>query len=364
MSLKEKLHKKLQDKQSLRSVGTNPQMTKVKNMMGEKEYEENKDMLFDMQKDIRGSKKSAKKCVKNMMTGMDDNQMDDLSKIMKTKAPDSAKQLTNIIGSKRKTNNEKEKSQSISETTPAQYYIPAAQRPITICETLEPKPKKQFAKIQMSIPKITDLKSIESNKVQKTFAQPYIYETPNRNRDLETLFENPAKYENMSARLKAISGFQSNNASDALQMHVMQNGGRLVKIIKIIEFPKQKYIGLPGSETIVDKPLWNGTDILCQDNYAYKMINEECVRTTNCVSECELFMEKLVPIRNWLSSLENTCVGLESLCDLLNKFGIFQKPNLSDSILVFHVYCKEYPNTMGKILVPQIPFVYIKIKNL
>jgi hypothetical protein len=374
MSLKEKLHQKLKDKQSLRSVGTNPQMTKVKKMMGEKEYEENKDMLFDMQKDIKGSKKAAKKCAKNMMTGMDDNQMDDLSKMMKTKAPESAKQLTNIMGSKRKAKTNEVKAKETSEPKPeteSKCYIPASQRAkVIVDDIVQTKPKKQFSKIQMTVPKITELKAVESNVKNPVSVQPFVYSTPNRSRDLESLFATVCAlpYESMNSRLKSIADFSSNHSSDALQMHLMTNGGKLVKIIKLIEFPKQKYIGLPGSETVVETSNaiagWDRKSIYCQDNYAYKMVQDQCIRTDNCISECELFMEKFANIRKWIASLENTCVGLESLCDILNKFGIIQKPNMSDSILVFHVYCKEYPNNLGKILVPQFPFLYIKIQNL
>ncbi len=366
MSLQEKLHKKLKDKQSLRSVGANPRMTKVRNMMGEEEYEENKEMLLDMQNDIKGNKKAAKKCVKNMMSGMDEKEMNDLSKVMKSKSPESSKELNNIIGSKRKI---KPKEPSIVEITEPKCYIPASQRIETNVNTIEllKKPKKQFAKIQMTIPKITDLKSVESNtKISKVpSVQPFeSFSKPNRSRDLETLFTNSLPYENIHVRLKCISSFNSQSCSDSLQLHIMQNGGKLVKIIKVIGFPKQKYIGVPGSETLVEKPLkeWDGKDILCLENYSYKMVNNETVRTENCVVDCETFMEKLTNIRNWLISLENTCVGLESLCEIVNKFGIIQKPNMSDSILVFHCYCKEYPNNLSKILVPQFPFVYIKIK--
>jgi hypothetical protein len=294
---------------------------------------------------------------------------------MKTKAPESSKQLTNIIGSKRKAKITEVKTNQISETksdTESKCYIPASQRPqtSTLAETTAKKPKKQFSKIQMTIPKITELKSVESNVKNPVCVQPFVYSTPNRSRNLESLFANHSAlpYESMNLRLKSIAAFSPSHTSDALQMHLMTNGGKVVKIIKLIEFPKQKYIGLPGSETVVETSnaiaAWDRKSIYCQDKYAYKMVQDQCIRTDNCISECELFMEKFVNIRKWIASLENTCVGLESLCDILNKFGIIQKPNMSDSILVFHAYCKEYPNNLGKILVPQFPFLYIKIQNL
>jgi hypothetical protein len=365
---------RLQNLQSSRSSGMNPKMNQVRKMMGDQEYEESKDMLQDMQKDINGSKKSAKKYAKNMIGNLDSSQVDEMSSMMKSKSPESAKQLTNILGGARKQLESKavstEKSNDNKPAPEAKIYIPAAQRVKIEIEPEEKKkaPKKQFRRMQMTVPKITELRAVDSEAAQRPAPKlekpaEMFGESVNQRDKLNNLFSTQLAYRSMDARVSAIARFEPRRIWDSLQLHLLQNGGQVIKIIKIIDFPTQKFIGLPGSETEVESvpANWDLKNVLCDSKYGYTMKNNRCVRSENCLAACEEFRKKLGVIRDWLKSLESKCVGLESLCETLNEFGVCRKSNLSDSILCFHAYGQEYPSK-SKVCVPQIPFVYIKFQ--
>ena len=225
------------------------------------------------------------------------------------------------------------------------------------------KKRKQFSKIQVNVPKISELKNdAKSDSKQEGFTPilPQAFET--KKKDINSLF-NSLKYVSMEKRLKAIHDFNPKKTFDMMQLKLMQQGGDLVKIVKIIDFPTQKFVGLPGSEVVVEeKPSndWNGRNIYCTEKYGYKMKDNQCYQSENCIEPCHLFMRKLQKIREWLTSLESQIVSIPILCETLNEFGIIRRPDLTSTILTFHVYCEEYKSN-GGVSVPQIPFFYLKL---
>jgi hypothetical protein len=367
------MQKRIQGKALLRSSGANPRMSQVCNRMDNKEFEENKDVIFDMQKDVKG-KKGAKKLAKGLMSGMDNKQKEQMSKEIASKAPGSSKEFQNIMGAKttKRKKNKKEddkkeddkKEDKKEDKREEKIYIPVnkmSQDDILLKQNSQPIKKfKQFAKIPMIVPKLTELKSFEASKKAETniCLQPQVFTKAS----IDDLFVDKT-YKSLLSRVKDIDKFNPNQILQDLQLDVMQNGGKLIKIIRVISYPKQKFIGLPGSEKVCEVPSnWDGKDILCLGKYGYKIQNNQCIQSENVIDECYDFLSKVEKIKNWLTALQGQTICLDSLSKTLNKFGIFLKSITNDSVLSFYLYCNEYDVTKLQISVPQIPFIYLKIQ--
>ena len=366
--LQEKLNLKRENLRSARNSGMNPQMNKVRKMMGDKEFQESKEMMQDLGKSTK-NKKDAKKLMKNMSSGMNSDEMDKISSMIKSKVPNASKEMDNMM--------KKTKTKQICEETAVltivetKIYVPASklsendkkQRKSEILI----KKKKQFTKMEVRVPKISDLRETtetvnKSNDVKQLALLPQVFENPEK--DINALFSQ-LKYTPELKRLKAISEFSSSTAFNSLQLKLMQQGGDLVKIVKIIDFPLQKFIGLPGSEEIVEFPPkdWNGKNIYCDEKFGYKMIAKQCIKSKNHIDACNEYVKKLSRIREWITSLQSKTIGLSVMCEMFNDYGIIRKEDISPSILTFYAYCEEsiHNNKNDKISVPQIPLFYMKI---
>lgn len=372
MSLRDKLKDKMKGLRSDRAFGTDPRMHKARSLLGAEEYSKNADMIRDMREEFH-NKKQAKKCVTKLAAQMDDKDLKQAASTLKSSGnANAAKQLDNVIGKKKKLENQEnipknDDNNNVVTMEREQVYIPASQlseedlKLKKLQSNLSQKKKKPFQKISMVMPTLHDLKDIKTNEVPQQVSIPTTNHTEFKTKQL---FQNTLPYKDQLTRIKTCNSINLKQLDTCLKLKLLEMGGPMIKVRKIVNFPDQQFIGLPGSEIEVDKPQnWNGQGVLCDGLYGYKISQDgKCIRSNNCIKDCISFMEKLVPLHRWLTSLEGQHIGVDALCEILNDYGVIRKQDISSTVWSFYAYCKEY-NVIDdkKIRVALMPFVYLKI---
>lgn len=378
-ALLDKMHSRMNNMKSARKSGTTPQMQKALNTMSQEELEDSKDMMEDFQKDMKGMKSNkAKKYLKNMMTGMDQNQIDKMSETVKQRAPGSSNEITKYINNQKSNMFKQEESKVV--INPEKVYVPW--QDLTVQQkmekvTIQPKKKKKtFSMISISVPKITELRNMNTSEEVKSSPIVVSNLKPTR-KDIDSIFSTciqtediECNYVGICQRLKNLTKFTYNHATVQLQTYLLEFGHDvgLKEIVRVKQLAKQDYLLLPYSETTVVKlPETLVLNINVQTfmgGYCYiRNADQTVTRTTNCVEDSYRFMKKFNKVFTWVLSLVGHKLPFKWFCNFLQDIGIFLKKQ-DGSEYYFYLYGQEYPAICkDNISVPEIPYFVLQCKT-
>jgi hypothetical protein len=382
LALLEKMNSRLNSLKSGRARGSSPQMQKVMKQMNPSELEDSKDMLVDFQKEMKGMKSTkAKKYLKNMMTGMDEQQIENLSTSVKQQVPGSSHELTSYMQQQKSQFLQKE--QTKTTINPGKVYTPwsslSLEEKVSNKQNQQVKKRKSFGKINISVPRISELRNLNTGPEEQEHhtngnVNPVTSTVPTRS-DIDSLFASCVKSEKVQVRYagfkvrnEALATFKSPEYRVRLQTHILEYGHdvELTNIVQVCKLPTQKYLLVPDSETTVEvAPLNVELKVNHQTtykNYCFTIDRKgEITRTDNCADECYKYMHRFGKVLDWVISLKNQRIPFKWLCEQLQQLGIFVK-NQQKLVYFFYLYGKEYNLKKDKISVPEIPFFTLKVK--
>jgi hypothetical protein len=374
--------------------------------------EEKLELMKDIQEDVKGMKqKDAKKYLKQVISGMNTDQTDTFVNMVQDKLPSQSSNIVNYV--KRQKKIQETETKSKPQVNPETVYTPTrlmteeekirerARRRMVSNHTPETpevissssstlpikKKKKGFSKIQIDIPKITELRdhptvstesktpsksntiSLDSKseplKKKKTFTSNPIGAKSNIesiNKIFPDVSTGPPKDEMKRLayplRLQNIQGFHIRHMEKQREQYLFE-AGTLVEVVKVIsveKLPLPQLLPVPESEEFVaydtippkfkhvlDQNDFDYEAFDATESWAYRKIRDNLnvsqlnmssptddshpryVKFRNAHSDCVKFLPKLTVVVHWLSALRNKKVPLQWLCEVLNNLGIMRQ---------------------------------------
>lgn len=429
-----------------RSGGTSQDVQNVLKKFNDGD-EEKLELMKDIQEDVKGMKqKDAKKYLKQVISGMNSDQTDTFVNMVQDKLPSQSNNIVNYVKRQKKINENEVKSKP--QVNPETVYVPtrmmteeqkAAERarrklektpetlvvttvtptPVSEVAAIPKRKKKSFGKIQIDIPKITELRdhpTIDSetktgnknaitmedkkstlSKKKKTFTS-----TPTTGIDsINNIFPEigtPAKDEmkrlSYPQRMHNIQSFTLDSIEQQRQ-HYLFEAAALVEVVRVVQvegLPLTPLLPVPETEEFVEyknipekyqkmltKQSFDVDAFDVKDHWGYRKIqdnlqangdNIKYVKFRNAHAGCLKFLPKFEKVIQWLSTLQNKKVPLQWLFEVLNNMGIVRQktenPRSGTSKTwkeTFRVLCEEYRDKNNqKITVPIVPFVKLTLQ--
>jgi len=423
--LKNRLRTKIKMHSVGRSGGTSQDVQNVLKKFNDAD-EEKLELMKDIQDDVKGMKqKDAKKYLKHVLSGMNNEQTDTFVNMVNDKMPSQSANIVNYV--KRHKNLQQTEVKTKPQVNPETTYKPT--RLMTEDEKkvakaanssfVTPKKKKSFQKIQISIPKIHELRdhptvstekktdpAIISQKDKPKKAFPNISNPSNPSKpsvhDINKLFpelaspnsfpqqnQQDSKRLAFASRQKQIQAFNIRNIEKEREKYIFEAAAvtEVVKIVQVERLPLTAFLPIPETEEFVEfhtipekfqrllqeRPFH--TDIFdVQHEYGYKKISHitpleqiKYIRVKNAHMDCLKYLPKVNVIVLWLSALKNKKIPLQWLHEQLYNFGILQQKTENpkspqDKIWkeYYRLLCHEYMDLKNvKVSSPLTPFLRI-----
>ena len=355
--LLEKLRLKKNNLKTSRSTGASPQMQKAMKLMNENGTDDPETMQ-DLQNDMKGLKANkAKKLMKTMMKGMDEKEIENVSKLVKQKVPESSSGINNLLAQQKKLLSKTEETKQQQQHS--KIYTPASQLTPDELEQrrIGNKKRKSFAPIQIHVPKITDLHTLQNETPKQITQITQFKPTGNINVDMDRLFSKPKQFVSLQTRLLNLSKFKAKRAENHLQSCILMATNDLVMKtivhVQLVYHPID-YLIIPNTEMIMidaNPDEFTKEYVPSSDGYCYK-VNEknQVVRTKNELPGAHQYWKKYEKVWNWITSLVNKSIPWDGFIEYLNGLGIVLK---EDGI--FFLQCQEYTNK-ETVSVCEIPY--------
>ena len=375
--LLDKIRSKQGTMRSNRAPGSSPNMTKAMNMMGGANMADNQDMIRDMQKEMKGVRgNKANKYMRDLVSGMDDTQMDSLSEMTKTQSPGITQNINSIITQQKCKSIESKKIEPL--VNPDTVYVPVDEMTPDEIEREKKRrvatgrrKRKAFATIQINVPNIAELQKQQTEghaiPVPKPIKRTVGETTPpivHSQKSIDSLFdfetkEAPRIYPALTNRLSKIKVFRACRQNVQLQTTILEaEDTRSFRVITSVDrLTVVDHLIVPDSEQVSDtKPSSeDGAFVVTQ------RADGKWTRSINCMVECQEFARKLDDVFLWVKSLENRQLPMNWLCQELHTMGIFVHDQ-TEASFDFHLYTNEHNIKPDTVSVPEIPFIRIKLK--
>lgn len=355
-ALLKKMHSRLGVMKTARSSGASPQVNKAMKMMSREELEGAEDMLKDM-KGIKST--NAKKYLKNMMSGMDSDQMDAVSSMVKEKVPEASATVRDHVQRQKRANLEKESKEV--QVNPETVYVPHSKRDDAHkSNEKRAKRSKGFKKMEITVPSIGQLNSMKETlpnvPTKKSVEQSSVL--PNSLGGIDEMFRVRPSYTPYKDRMKTLSKFSNRALQQAIQSRLLEHGhvDVLRHLIRVETCDPGDYLMVPGTDlevTTAPFELKPG-QVMANKRFCYRRSEDglTIIQSRNCIRECRDFLNRFQKVTKSLNELVSRRLPREWLYEYLSTLGIvFDNGCLN-------VYGKEYDdNNDQSISTPQIPFL-------
>jgi len=451
-ALKKNLKSRLRTRQRMmrtaRFGGSSQEIQKIMKNFNDGD-DEKAELMKEIQDDVKGMKqKDAKKYLKQVISGMNTDQTDSFMDMVKDKIPGQSGDIVNYVKRHRKIKDQED--QNKPQVNPETVYVPvrlmtdeqkAAAKLLRRMEQAAPaatvesselpppikkkKKKKSFGKVNIHVPKITELRnhpasddssSSLTNDIPKPTSPPK--SDPSKKKKKKKFHKQGAELEDInsifsgqtdqakemaklsfSARMTNVDGFNANDQATLLRQFLFESSEitEVVRVAKIEFLPLTPLLAIPGTEEFVDlksiPPVhWPAVEKGAEafdpsEGWAYRKISNaldlveekkegkegkegKYARVRNAHASCARFLQRFQPISAWLKSLEGTQVPWQWFTEMLNNMGIIcqrtEQPR-SDKDKewkeCFRVLCEEYKDfKTGKMTVPIVPYVRITLR--
>lgn len=384
-NLKKRLQTRVKMMSTSRRGGTSNQVAQVMNKFNDVD-DEKLELMKDIQDDVKGmNAKDAKKYLKKIVNTMDNDQSKQFMDVVKDKIPGQSKEIVNYV---QRSKNSKQKEEDAKPKVNAEtVYVPTrllteeqkasakAQRAGEVVK----KKKKSFRPIQITVPKINELRgeATEPEK-KKEVVKKTVPATTTDTRHLT-----------LAARTQCLSKFNA-SAYDKSMRQFLFEAAEDSKIVTITDVTPSKFppiMPTPDSEEVVPfavipEKYQNMLQMTPVDfvgdathPFLYRHVlhtatsaplslstthnDDQYIRAKNAYPACFKFLLKYLPIIKWLKTLVGNQVPMVWLNDHLANLGILeQNMQTPQDQLFYRLLGEEYSKTA----VPMIPFVKITVK--
>lgn len=384
---------KLKDKRAslkgFRSPGANPKMHQALRMTG-KGVSANDEMLKDIQSETKGLKgKKAKKYMKNMISGMDNSQLDQFDADMKGKGSEMSEHVSNYVNQQKKINKEKEDVKPVVNTDTVYYPTKKNSIPVNV-EKDKVRKRKTFSKLSISVPKITELSSIQSSDPSSkslglttennSTPQSSICVEELGLKGIDEIFAptvvNPCEelvqdlsYAPYEARTLNLSKFKVDDLCVEYTEEMMMCGHdtKMIRISEVELLQQSPYLVIPKSGRVVTDvgsiSGINSSSHVVKGNKCYILDRDNnIVESDNCINDCNEFIKEYSHVFEWVKSFTGKNVPVQWMLKKLNYIGLILNPECcSEKTMAFSLLGKEYEINSGSSSVPKVPAFVVKI---
>jgi len=433
-ALKTSLKKRLQTRRKMMSVsrqgGSSQEVQKVMSRFNDAD-EEKLELMREIQSDVKNmSTKDAKKYLKKVIGTMDKEQTNNFVDMVKDKLPSQSKEIVDYV--QRNKNLQKKVDDTKPKVNPETVYIPTRlmseeqkiaaraqkqKKNITVtADTSIPagllqgtccplkKKKKTFKPINITVPKITELRSEvpeveeEDPKMKKRQKKNPFTKVSSDVDKINNLFSEKntqtaeLKHLNFASRMQHLSKFNPKTYNDNMRQFLFEASAvvEVVTIKEVLPLHFADVLPVPNSDEFITfeqiplhyHKLLQATpeDYVGDAKHPYlyrQMVNTlsvgqneiQYIRAQNAYQPCCEFVKKFTPVMNWLQTLVGAQVPMIWFSENLNNLGIVEQKieskdlNQKATSLVFRLLCAEYMHkNKEKFTVPIVPFVKIIIK--
>lgn len=343
MTRNEELLKKLRDKRqaqaSGRRCGMRQEVAQVLNRFPGQDLDDIREEMKDM-KGLR--KKQAKKCLQRVMSSVDESTRDEFTKTVSEKLPEHSPAIRDLVASaqqhKRKTAKPPAPSSpSPTVPVPAQETIPEGQKKKT--------GHKGFAKVQVQIPKISELQREEAES------------------SAPALPEKPLERPSYRARMEALQRFNRESLGIEVRQQLFEArpDDPPRTIVEVVTRPIPKDLRVPDTE--VELEVCPPT--VTPAGFCYRTEDGRWYRSVDGHPSAVRHVGQYAKVIGWLRALVGHAVPWGWLRRYLFSLGILEESQTVDDqrsgVHRFRLLCEEYPNGQ-KVTVPLVPFVRVTVK--